>query len=118
MSPEQIVAAETVDGRSDVFAAAVVLYELLTGACPFARKGKTEAIDAILRHDVDPDPRIEPPLFLEIRRALRKPPNERHASAAEMPRALCTSLGETERTIAAVLERPLVALRSGSQRVR
>jgi len=39
MSPEQIRTPDTIDGRSDLFSAGVVLFELLSGKHPFAPAG-------------------------------------------------------------------------------
>ncbi|MDI1446954.1 serine/threonine-protein kinase [Polyangium sp. 6x1] len=36
MSPEQINAARDIDGRSDIWAMGVILFQLVTGECPFA----------------------------------------------------------------------------------
>ncbi len=117
MSPEQIVAQERVDARTDVFSAGVVLYELLTGVCPFERPTQEEAMDAVLRDDVDPDPRIDPPLWMELQRALRKRPNERHDSAADLARAIASAIGETDASLAPLLEPGMIALRAWSSRV-
>jgi serine/threonine-protein kinase len=103
MSPEQIKADADIDGRSDLFSSAVVFYEMLTGICPFAAPTPSAAIAAVLQNAVDPDPRIDPRLWLEIQRALSKRPKERHASAAEMRVAMLAAIGETEDSLASVL---------------
>lgn len=47
MSPEQ-VCGQQADARSDIFAFGTVLYEMLTGDCPFFRKTPAETVAAIL----------------------------------------------------------------------
>jgi serine/threonine-protein kinase len=49
MSPEQCESARSVDGRSDVWSLAVVLYELLTGVPPFTGETIPSVWKAILR---------------------------------------------------------------------
>ncbi len=104
MSPEQIRSEEDLDGRSDLFSCGVVLYELLTGTCPFAAPSPSAAIAAVLQVSVDPDPRISPRLWLELQRALAKRPKQRHSSAGEMRSAMLDVLGETEDSLAPVLQ--------------
>jgi serine/threonine-protein kinase len=106
MSPEQIRAAsDELTGRSDLFSMAVVLYEMLTGKPPFDAGVPSATLAAVLELKVDPDPRIEPRLWLEIERALSKRPNERHESARAMAMALCEAVGETEGGLAGSLRR-------------
>lgn len=92
MSPEQITDQE-VDGRSDIYALGVVLFELLTGRVPFVAKSYGELM---LQLVTDPPPRIESlreesidgQLDALVRRCLEKDPKDRYPSALELAEAL------------------------------
>ena len=87
MSPEQI-AAKPLDGRSDVFAMGIVLYELATGSPPFGDQGELMAVTAILtQQPTDPREFVQDfpaPLEQIIQKALAKNRDSRYASAREM----------------------------------
>jgi serine/threonine protein kinase len=105
MAPEQIRAAGDIDGRADLFSVAVVVYESVTGASPFAAATPAASLAAVLEATVDPDPRIEPRVWIELQRALSKRPYQRHRDASEMADALRAALGETDADLAALLRR-------------
>lgn len=91
MSPEQCRAAP-VDRRSDVFSLGIVLWEVLTGRRLFKRDNEAAVISAIVMEDA-PEPKVvRPSLPRELSavalRALRRDPEERFQSAAEMGAAL------------------------------
>jgi serine/threonine protein kinase len=48
MSPEQVKAVP-LDGRADMFALALILYEMLSGSRPFAQQAGDSELDALLR---------------------------------------------------------------------
>ncbi len=86
MSPEQIN-AQVVDGRSDIFSAGVMLYELLTGALPFEGKDTASTLLKII-HEAPPPrknyiPTYPPELDEVIRKALAKDREERYATAED-----------------------------------
>jgi serine/threonine protein kinase len=104
MAPERVRGDEGVDGRADVFSAAVVLVEIITGVSPFAAAGAAASLAAVLERTVDPDPRIPPPVWLEIRRALSKQAYERHATSSEFSTSLKRALGSPDEAIDAALQ--------------
>ena len=91
MSPEQIK-GKTVDGRSDIFALGVILYELVTGEKPFPGQNITTVIYKIVNEEPVPprelDPSINAGLCNVIARALAKDPTARFQTCSEMLEAL------------------------------
>jgi len=83
---------------TDVYAAGVVLYELITGATPFSGATATDIIRRHLRDDVtppsllDPDSSVPPILDRIVMRALAKDPVHRYASPAAFSAALKVAL--------------------------
>ena len=90
MSPEQI-RGKPLDGRSDIYALAVLAFELFTGQLPFAGKSAQETMIARLRGAPLPLRAIKPdlPAKLEavISKALSVNAAERYASMEEMAHA-------------------------------
>jgi serine/threonine protein kinase len=103
MAPERIREQDAVDGRSDLFSVGAVLYEMLTGICPFAAGSPAASLAAVLEVVVDPDPRVHPRVWIELRRSLAKRPYERQANAIAMADGLLAACGETEASLSDVL---------------
>jgi serine/threonine-protein kinase len=87
MSPEQAL-GRTVDMRSDIFSAGVMLYELLTGRLPFAGGSVAETLYRIVHHPPEPIARLNPrvPHLLEriVMKALDKHVELRYQHAREV----------------------------------
>jgi eukaryotic-like serine/threonine-protein kinase len=87
MAPEQL-RGEPLDGRCDLYAAGVLLYELATGHRPFGSLLSTNLIDDILhKPPASPqtiNPRISAGLAEIILKCLEKEPEDRYQSAKEM----------------------------------
>ena len=86
ISPEQ-VKGKRGDGRSDLYALGVMLYEMLTGKVPFQGPNPFAIMnDRLLNNPIPPreiDPEISPQLQEIIYRALERDPAKRYQNAAE-----------------------------------
>jgi serine/threonine-protein kinase len=91
MAPEQLE-GRNVNGRSDLFALGVTLFQLLAGQLPFRADSMTGLMDKIANAPHPPlrtiRPDLPPCVGLIVDRALQKDPASRFATAAEMARAL------------------------------
>jgi eukaryotic-like serine/threonine-protein kinase len=87
MSPEQARGRE-VDQRSDIFSFGVVLYEVAVRKLPFTGVSTVDVLDQILHGDPTPLTQLRPDVPAAYERAvakcLRKSPEERYQSAADL----------------------------------
>jgi serine/threonine protein kinase len=92
MSPEQFIPGHELDGRSDIYSLATMVYEMLSGELPFrAEAGRA----SIMRKLSDPAPRLrtvrpDVPAGIDaaLARALATAPSDRYGSAVEFANAL------------------------------
>lgn len=96
MAPEQFGAAK-VDARADLWAVGVLLYEMLSGAPPFAGDTPDQIRRAVLTGAVAPLQRPDLPAALEklILQCLQKDPMWRYESASQLGAALAALQGLT-----------------------
>jgi hypothetical protein len=94
LSPEQ-VEGRPVDGRADVYALGVAIYEMLVGRPPFS--GDTELAVALQHVNATPPPprqvrsTVPPALEAVVLRAMAKSPDDRYPSAGALQQALLSS---------------------------
>ncbi len=99
MSPEQ-ARGERLDGRSDLYAAGVVLYQMLTGGVPFKSSSPVALLSMHLGEVPTPPslrkPGLDIPARLEelVLRALEKDPAKRPQTAAEFRQDLRDAVSE------------------------
>jgi serine/threonine protein kinase len=91
MAPEQIQ-GQQVDGRTDIYALGIVLYEMLVGWAPFS---STTPVAALYKQVNEPPPplrqaNINVPSWLDavVNKALAKRPQDRYQHAGEFAEAL------------------------------
>ena len=87
MAPEQL-RGDTIDVRTDIYAAGAVLFEMATGQRPFSQSVHARLVDDIL-HQPPPSPcalnsRVSPALESIVLKALDKDPDRRYQSAKEL----------------------------------
>jgi serine/threonine-protein kinase len=94
MSPEQAGAPGEIDGRTDIYALGIVLFEMLAGRKPFVSE---KVADILLMHRDTPPPSlrvlvpaagISADLERVVNRALAKTPDARFSTAVEFAQAL------------------------------
>jgi hypothetical protein len=109
MAPEQ-AAGGRIDGRTDIYALGLVLYEALTGVRAFDAPSLYE----LLKQQVEvmpPPPRVHVPGVPEVveaavYRALAKLPEDRHADAASFRAALRGEVGSAKLAVVSYDQRP------------
>ena len=106
MAPEQIL-GKGCDGRSDLFAAAVVFFEFITGVHPFhslfiPRRIASGPPDSLL----DIDPQLPISLDEVLTRALEQDPDARYQTGAQFAKKLREVIAELEGTPMPLPRRP------------
>jgi len=100
MSPEQAQGAQGIDGRSDIYALGVILYEALAGFVPFDGDTFNELLFKIVLSNPRPlsqvAPALDPRLIALVEKAMARDLALRFQSADEMIRALDAQFGTAE----------------------
>ena len=110
MSPEQVAGDREIDGRSDIYSLACVLYEMLAGDPPFLAS-TPQAV--LAKHVTDPAPPITtvrssvpPPVASAIARALGKARADRFESAKAFSDALFAEAADAEPELKSIVVLP------------
>ena len=89
MAPEQVRGeVHRLDGRTDVWALGIILYQGLTGRLPFVGRDRATLFEEILRREPRPPRQINDAIPRELERiclkCLSKRMTDRHGSAADL----------------------------------
>ena len=113
MSPEQILGeSHRIDGRTDIFALGVILYELLTGRLPFRSSSRDELFRKILNDAPQPirqlNPAVSPAIDAICMKALSKDLDGRYTTAYDFAELLQQAIA-FKATDAALQPQPITA---------
>ncbi|WP_144290205.1 serine/threonine-protein kinase [Ideonella sp. A 288] len=104
MAPEQLLGLE-VDGRTDLYACGVLLYQLLTGTKPFSG-GYATIVQKVLNEYPEPPTSLRPGLGPDwdtvVRKAMAKQADDRYVDADEFAAAISAALAGTDLPAAAL----------------
>jgi serine/threonine-protein kinase len=98
MSPEQL-RAKPIDGRTDLYALALMTFEMLTGRLPFQGRTQQEVMIARLRSEPQtlqsarPDLQFPEEVQRVVSKGLQRNPDDRYQTAPEFAEALATAAG-------------------------
>lgn len=88
MSPEQLDGAGDLDGRSDIYALGIILYEMLAGKKPYDHESMPRIIamhyNSPIPNILEANPNLLPGIADVIRRAMAKKREERYGTVREM----------------------------------
>lgn len=98
MSPEQCM-GRPLDVRSDIYGLGVVMYECLTGTCPFLGDSLYDTMTKHVKEkpaafaESDPASKVSKELEAIVMRCLEKSPDQRYQSMSSVKRALIMAIG-------------------------
>jgi serine/threonine protein kinase len=100
MAPEQVQGARDADARSDVWGLGVMMFELIAGRMPFDAQDLATLFIAVATRDaptlLDVKAEVPPAISRVVERCLRRRPDERYPSAAELGRDLRHAMDGSE----------------------
>jgi serine/threonine-protein kinase len=116
MSPEQARGKREIDGRTDLWAVGVMLFEMVAGRLPFAGETAYAVVGEVL-HAAIPRlssvvPSVSPELDAIVARCLDRDPARRFASATELRAALQTLLPKQPSALVADFDEDATVSRS------
>lgn len=126
VAPEQLTHEAPVDGRADLYASAVTLYELISGQNPFRRKTKEATLLAVLNESLTPlaslRPSVSEQMSAAVMKALARTPAGRFQDATAFRKAFVdgpvASAPELAEHLQSVLGGPAVAVEAEGHETR